>query len=238
MEIAWRRICAHLTSQACAATGHTTRHEHPPWMPASVVNDYGVTEHLSQHGVYVLDGARGQVRAVPAAACGQLAVELRETDRTYGLEPQLAYLRPNMAVDQVPIVLEGLGLDLYCVGFEPLVEVRGHGDRVAGAAESRQSRAGERGDAPTPGTAACRALRAEAHRARRCLRSAAPHPQAAGTRSNAPPVTAPHATDRVSVAMRKSRAALPAPGILSPREDHRQERSLRSRPSDGATRHS
>ena len=36
-----------------------------------------------------------------------------------------------MPVDQVPIVLEGLGLDLYCVGFEPLVEVRGHGDRVA-----------------------------------------------------------------------------------------------------------
>jgi hypothetical protein len=33
-------------------------------------------------------------------------------------------------------------------------------------------------------------------------------------------------------------SVLPAPGILPPRQDHRQERSLRSRPSDGATRHS
>jgi len=48
----------------------------------NLVNHYGVTERLSQQGVYVLDGARGQARAVPAAACGQLAVELRETGRT------------------------------------------------------------------------------------------------------------------------------------------------------------
>jgi hypothetical protein len=34
------------------------------------------------------------------------------------------------------------------------------------------------------------------------------------------------------------RSVLPAPGILQPRQDHRQERSLRSRPSDGAPRHS
>ena len=50
---------------------------------------------------------------------------------------------------------------------------------------------GSRGDAPTPGAAACRALRAEAHRARRCRRSATPHPHAAGARSNAATATAP-----------------------------------------------
>ena len=33
-------------------------------------------------------------------------------------------------------------------------------------------------------------------------------------------------------------AILLAPGIVSPRKDHSQERSLRSRPSDGPTRHS
>lgn len=36
----------------------------------------------------------------------------------------------------------------------------------------------------------------------------------------------------------KTDRALPAPDMLSPRKDHRQERSLRSRPSDGAPRHS
>ena len=78
--------------------------------------------------------------------------------------------------------------------------------------------------------AACRALRAEAHRARRCRWSAAL--ASAGSRyrlQRAPGCDRVHATDR---------AVLPAPGILSPCKDHRQERSLRSRPSDGATRHS
>jgi hypothetical protein len=60
-------------------------------------------------------------------------------------------------------------------------------------------------------------------------RSAGPHPQAGSSRSNAPTVTATARTDR---------AVLLAPGILSPRKDHTQERSLRSRPSDGASRRS
>ena len=60
-------------------------------------------------------------------------------------------------------------------------------------------------------------------------RSAGPHPQAGSSRSNAPTETATTRTDR---------AVLLAPGILSPRKDHRQERSLRSRPSDGASRRS
>ena len=60
-------------------------------------------------------------------------------------------------------------------------------------------------------------------------RSAGPRPQAGSSRSNAPTVTATTRTDR---------AVLLAPGILSPRKDHRQERSLRSRPSDGASRRS
>lgn len=79
-----------------------------------LVNDYGVTERLAQHRMDILDGARGQTRAVPATVCGQLAVELRETSRAHGLEPQLADIRPDMPVDQVAIVLQGLGLDLYC----------------------------------------------------------------------------------------------------------------------------
>jgi hypothetical protein len=79
----------------------------------------------------ILDGARRQTRAVAATVCGQLTVELRETSRAHGLEPQLADIRPDMPVDQVPIVLQGLGLDLYCVGFSPQVEVDGHGNRVA-----------------------------------------------------------------------------------------------------------
>ena len=41
------------------------------------------------------------------------------------------------------------------------------------------------------GAATCRALRAGAHRARRCRRSAPPLPQAGGSRSNASIVTAP-----------------------------------------------
>ena len=60
-------------------------------------------------------------------------------------------------------------------------------------------------------------------------RSAGPHPQAGSSRSNAPTGTA---------TARTGRAVLLAPGILSPRKDHRQERSLRSRPSDGASRRS
>ena len=51
-------------------------------------------------------------------------------------------------------------------------------------------------------------------------RSAGPHPQAGSSRSNAPTVTATARTDR---------AVLLAPGILSPRKDHRQgARSLAS----------
>jgi len=39
-------------------------------------------------------------------------------------------------------------------------------------------------------------------------------------------------------ACKSGRAVLLAPGIVSPRKDHSQERSLRSRPSDGAACHS
>jgi hypothetical protein len=63
------------------------------------------------------------------------------------------------------------------------------------------------------GAAACRALRAEAHRARRCRGSAAPHPQASGTGSNALSVPAPARAGRggvltpnVPVAVRRSRS--------------------------------
>ena len=55
--------------------------------------DHGVTERLSQHGVDVLNGARGQARAAPAAAGGQLAAELRNAGRGDGLEPQVADVR-------------------------------------------------------------------------------------------------------------------------------------------------
>jgi hypothetical protein len=60
-------------------------------------------------------------------------------------------------------------------------------------------------------------------------RSAGPHPQAGSSRSNASTGTATARTDR---------AVLLAPGILSPRKDHRQEHSLRSRPPDVASRRS
>jgi len=46
----------------------------------------------------ILNRARRQARAVPAAAGGQLAVELCETGRGDGLKPQLADLRPDMPV--------------------------------------------------------------------------------------------------------------------------------------------
>ena len=48
-------------------------------------------------------------------------------------------------------------------------------------------------------------------------RSAGPHPQAGGSGRNAAPMTAPASSDR---------AVLLAPGILSPRKDHRQGRAL------------
>ena len=54
-----------------------------------LVNDHGVTERFAQYRMDILDGARGQTRAVPATVCGQLAVELRDTSRAHGLEPQL-----------------------------------------------------------------------------------------------------------------------------------------------------
>jgi hypothetical protein len=46
-----------------------------------LVDDDGVAECLTQHGVDVLDGARVQAGAVPAAAGSQLAVELGEVSR-------------------------------------------------------------------------------------------------------------------------------------------------------------
>jgi hypothetical protein len=61
--------------------------------------------------------------------------------------------------------------------------------------------------------------------------AAAPLPR---TRRQAVPAVT-HPGDR---ARKSSRAVLLAPDIVSPRKDHRQERSLRSRPSDGAARHS
>jgi hypothetical protein len=87
--------------------------------------------------------------------------------------------------------------------------------RIASSSGTRQARAGA-GDAPTPGRHP-----AAPYGRKPTGRGAAsgrlpPHPQAAGTRSNAPPVTA---------AARPDRAALPAPGILSPWKDHRQERA-------------
>jgi hypothetical protein len=53
-----------------------------------------------------------------------------------------------------------------------------------GAEENRQSRGAAVGRAYS-GAAVCRALRAGAHRARRCHRPAFPAPQAGGTSSNA-----------------------------------------------------
>jgi hypothetical protein len=77
------------------------------------------------------------------------------------------------------------------------------------------------GTAPTPGRAACRALSGGSP-----LGAAPPLGQQARTcrqavpRRNAPPITV---TARTDWAVRL------APGILSPRKDHRQGRSLRSR---------
>jgi len=62
-----------------------------------LVNDNSVTERLAQYRMHILDGARGQTRSVPAAVCGQLAVELGETSRAHGLELQLADRRPDIA---------------------------------------------------------------------------------------------------------------------------------------------
>jgi hypothetical protein len=36
-----------------------------------------------------------------------------------------------MALDQVPVVLESLGLNLHGMGGEPLIQVAAHGDLVA-----------------------------------------------------------------------------------------------------------
>ncbi len=103
------------------------------------------------------------------------------------------------------------------------------GIRELARGENRQQLGGDGRGLACSGAAACRALRAGAHRARRCRRSAAPAP--AGRRF---PAQRAHG-DR---ARKTGRAALLAPGILSPCKDHRQERSLRSRPSDGAWRRS
>ena len=81
---------------------------------------------------------------------------------------------------------------------------------------NRQAQAGLAGGRAYSGAAACRALRAEAHRARRCLRSAAPTPAGSRCPLQRAPGDRDHATDR---------AALPAPGILSPRKDHSQGRT-------------
>ncbi len=59
------------------------------------------------------------------------------------------------------------------------------GVTLAGREGSGVPLPGQRGEPPT------RWPRAEAHRVPRCRRSAPPHPKAAGTHSNAPPVTAP-----------------------------------------------
>jgi hypothetical protein len=64
-------------------------------------------------------------------------------------------------------------------------------------------------------------------------RSAAAVPLPRTRRQAIPAVTTPG--DRAS---KGGRAALLAPGIVSPRKDHRQERSLRSRTPDDVTRHS
>ena len=88
---------------------------------------------------------------------------------------------------------------LYYFKGTPSARQAGHG-RAEGVCRDAEisrgeSRAGQRrtvraeratGGRAYSGAAACRALRAEAHRARRSRRSSAPQPQAGGTRSNAP----------------------------------------------------
>jgi hypothetical protein len=94
------------------------------------------------------------------------------------------------------------------------------GERVDLDAMTARARAGTAGDAPYSWAALGRDLRCGSPPVAARRRSAPPHPQAGGSAGNAPPVAAPRELGR---------AVLHAPGILSLRKGHSQERSLRSR---------
>jgi hypothetical protein len=90
---------------------------------------------------------------------------------------------------------------------------------------SRRGRLRWTGVSPAGGGSVARCLSVRGRTARATAAAVTPHPPPGG-----PAVT--HPGDRTC---KSGQAVLLAPGILSPRKDHRQERSLRSRPPDGAS---
>jgi hypothetical protein len=71
-----------------------------------------------------------QARAAAAPGCQEIAVELCYLRGADSLQAERADVRFNVPVDQVTVVLEGLGLDLDSVGFDPLIQVAADGHRA------------------------------------------------------------------------------------------------------------
>lgn len=95
-----------------------------------LVHDDGIAKRLPEHRVQMGHGGDGERLAVTASAGQQAAVELGDGGRPYGLDRQVADAWRRVEPDAGPVVGQGARLDLHRVSFDPVVQVRRHGDPV------------------------------------------------------------------------------------------------------------